>query len=76
MRRSVGLPGLLETIALGKSEKDYKRRVLVFVNFASNKQFHPALIAGRYDHAARVDLRNNSKCENQVLLLFLFYQIT
>ena len=38
LRRSVSLPGVLETISLGKSEKDYRRRFEALIGFASQMQ--------------------------------------
>ena len=38
LRRSAGLPGLLETLSLGKSEKDYRRRLDLLVSFASKER--------------------------------------
>ena len=44
LRRSVGLPGLLETISLGRSERDYRRHLDTLVSFASRLrlEMHPA----------------------------------
>ena len=44
LRRSVGLPGLLETISLGRSERDYRLRLDTLVSFAPRLrlEMHPA----------------------------------
>ena len=39
IRRSFGLPGLLEVLSMGRSEKDYRRRADVFFNFCSRMRF-------------------------------------
>ena len=38
--RSSGLPGLLEVLSMGRSEKDYRRRADLLFSFCSRMRFH------------------------------------
>ena len=46
LRRSIGLPGLLETLSMGKSGAEYRKRSEEFFNYCSRMRFpvQPAVL--------------------------------